>query len=609
MSSFILVLLLMVAIGGTASAAKKEKPKPVSTPPIPLILMYHGTSQEAANIGNCPAENWCAYHRTVDKAWRYSPLGQITKENVSQLKPAWIFLPGGSGSGSGNAGLHSTPLAVGGNVYLPANPSTIWKINGATGDRIWAFVPEMDEAVVARSVFAHSRGTSIGDGRLYMGLADGRVVAIDENTAEIIWDRKLVNSQKDTAGFSGAATFVNPDLLVIGQSGGEYPIEGRIFGLNPKTGDLKWTFYTTGRGDPAALPIWGGDSWKYGGGGSWQPGTVDYANNQILMGTSNPSPVYDYCGDQCRDPNANGWRPADNLDTSSIVALDLDSGKLNWHFQEAPSDPYDYNSASGEYVPFEDNSQTLVLHPGKNCFNYVHEPKSGKLVNTYPAQNTQNWTTGFNLETDKFESMPWPKAGERTPALLVVDGGHSWNAGAYDPQRGLHYRVVRESCMRLTGAPEGGGTTISFGTETRITEPFAQVFMAAEWAGTHPSGDTVPGRIAAHDPITGALAWAKRYDTMPRSALMSTASGLVFNGTMDGWAEALDADTGETLWRFNNGTGHSGSIISYAADGKQYVSMVVGQGTYVADAVLALFGDEDLINYQSPPALVTFALP
>ena len=342
------------------------------------LAMGHG-STSADSIRNCPAENWCSYHRTTDKAWRHSPLTEITKDNVSQLKPAWFFLPGGGGGvGSGNAGIHSTPIAIGGNIYLPHNPSTIWKINGATGERIWSFVPDMDQAVVARSVFAHSRGVSIGDGRLYMGLADGRVVAIDPETAEIIWDRKLVNSQKDTAGFSGAGTFVNSDLLVIGQNGGEYPIEGRIFGLNPKTGDLKWTFYTTGRGDPAALATWGGDSWKYGGGGSWQPGTVDYANNQILMGTSNPDPDYDYCGDQCRDPNANGWRPGDNLYTSSTIALDLDTGKLNWYFQEAPSDPYDYDASPGEYVLFEHEGQTLVLHPGKNGFNHVHEPATGK---------------------------------------------------------------------------------------------------------------------------------------------------------------------------------------------------------------------------------------
>ena len=204
--------------------------------------------------------------------------------------------------------------------------------------------------------------------------------------------------------------------------------------------------------------------------------------------------------------------------------------------------------------------------------------------------------------------MLWPKAGERTLVCPAIDGGHSWNAGTYDPQRGLHYRVIQEWCMWLTVAPEGGGTTISFGTETRVTEPFAQVFMAAEWVGTHPPDEQAHGRITARNPVTAELTWDKRYDIIPHSALMSTATGLVFNGTFEGYAEALDADTGDVLWSFNNGSGHNGGIISYEADGKQYVAMAVGHGTYVAGAVVALFGDQ-LVNYQSTAALVAFALP
>src|SRR5438128_9390375 len=156
-----------------------------------------------------------------------------------------------------------------------------------------------------------------------MGLADGRVAGIDEGTGKVIWERQIVSSKKDTSGFSGAATFVNSNLLVMGQNGGEYPVEGKIFGINPKTGDIKWIFYTTGRDDPKALSTWKGDSWKYGGGGSCQPGTVDYENNQMIIGGDNPGPENDYCGDKCRDVNADGWPPGDNLYTSSPVALDL----------------------------------------------------------------------------------------------------------------------------------------------------------------------------------------------------------------------------------------------------------------------------------------------
>ena len=188
----------------------------------------------ANEIRNCPDQNWCSYHRTVDTAWRYSPLNQVNTTNVKKLRPVWIFQPGDP-----RMGLHSTPLVVDGAMYVSVNPSTVWKLNAVTGERIWAYVPKMDEAVVSRSFFAHTRGLAVGDGRVYMGLADGRIVGLDEGTGKVLWDRQIVNSKKDTVGFSGAGTFVSSDLLVIGQNGGEYPIEGKIFGINPRTGDIK----------------------------------------------------------------------------------------------------------------------------------------------------------------------------------------------------------------------------------------------------------------------------------------------------------------------------------------------------------------------------------
>ena len=240
----------------------------------------------AEQIRNCADGNWCSYHRTTDKAWRHSPLTQITKENVGSLKVAWMFLPGDD-----RMGLQSTPLVIDGAMYISTTPSNVWKLDAATGARIWSYEPDQDKAVVARSFFAHTRGLTIGDGRVYIGRADGYIDALWTRTPErSIWSKQLVDSSVDSAGFSGAGTFVNSDLMVFGQNGGEYPVEGRIFGIDPKNGDLKWTFYTTGRDDEAALATWGGDSWKWGGGGSWQPGTVDYENNQIIIGNGQPEP-------------------------------------------------------------------------------------------------------------------------------------------------------------------------------------------------------------------------------------------------------------------------------------------------------------------------------
>src|SRR2546429_8850806 len=207
----------------------------------PYTTLFRSGSS-ADEIKNCPDQNWCAYHRTVDTAWRHSPLTQVNTTNVKRLRPVWIFQPGDPGMG-----LHRTPLVIDGNMYVSTNPSTVWKLNATTGERIWAYVPKMDDAIVSRSFFGHTRGLAIGDGRVYMGLADGRLVALDEGTGKVIWDRQIVNSKKDTAGFSGAATFVNAKLLVMGKNGGADPVEGTDCGKNNKTAGTKWNISTPER--------------------------------------------------------------------------------------------------------------------------------------------------------------------------------------------------------------------------------------------------------------------------------------------------------------------------------------------------------------------------
>ena len=251
---------------------------------------------------------------------------------------------------------------------------------------------------------------------------------------------------------------MNSDLLVIGQNGGEYPVEGKIFGIDPKNGNLKWTFYTTGRDDPKALATWGGRVLEVrrrrllaaGHGRLRQQPDPDGHRQSRTRTTTTAAPT-------AATSTPTGHRPGDNLYTSSTVALDLDTGKLNWYFQEAPSDPYDYDAAPGEYVIFnDDQGRRLVLHPGKNGFNHVHDVATGQPINVYPDMKNQNWTSGFNLETGQWENMLWPIAGEKTLVCPAIDGGHSWNPGTYNPAD----RAVLPHRQRVVhvpdGQPEGG---------------------------------------------------------------------------------------------------------------------------------------------------------
>jgi len=549
-----------------------------------------------ARLKNCAPFDWCTYHRTYD-GQRHSPLKQITAENVSALRPAWIFQPGNV-----RQGLQSTPLAIDGKVYVATNVSRVWKLDGETGKREWVYSPELNEAVVTRSFFAHTRGMTLGDGRVYMGTADGRVVALSMDNGSVLWENQVVNSEKESAGFSGAGTFAG-DVLVIGQNGGEYPVEGKVFGLDPATGQLKWTFYTTGRDDAEALKTWGGDSWMYGGGGSWQPGSVDWENNQIILGTGNPNPDYDWGG---KDWRTTGQRPGINLYTSSTVALNLKTGKVNWYFSEAPHDPYDYDAAPGEYVLIEKDGRKIVLHPGKNGFNHVHDRKTGEVLAVYPDTKNYNWTTGYNKATGEWENMLFPEEGVKTLVCPAIDGGHSWNAGSYNPNTGMFYRLTQEWCMWLTVNREG-----------RITEPVAQPLFAAEFTNekpadpnnkSQPGSEKQHGWLTAREPVSGSLAWEKRYSVIPHSALLTTGSNLLFVGTATGELQALDAANGNELWSFNNGSSHNGGIISYAAGGKQFIAAATGHGSYVGYGTASLFPDE-MKGYADSAALVVYSLP
>ena len=249
-----------------------------------------------------------------------------------------------------------------------------------------------------------------------------------------------------------------------------------------------------------------------------------------------------------------------------------------------------------------------MLQPGKNGFNHVLDRKTGEPIAVYPDIKSYNWTSGYDLEEGVWKDMLWPKAGEEVLVCPAIDGGHSWNAGTYSPQTGLFYRVANEWCMNLTvNPPEGGDVTA--GTPQRVNEPFAQTFFAAEWFGTNPPNDEAHGRLTARDPVTGEIAWEKRYDLIPHSALLSTGGGLLFIGTYDGYLRALDAETGEELWKFNLGSPSNGGIVSYEVDGKQYVAVASGHGSYVGRALADSYHKDDLVNYEESAALIAFALP
>jgi len=546
-------------------------------------------SVDTARIEAAGQNDWLTYHGSY-KSYHYSPLAQINANNVGNLAVAWTHIPGRP-----TRGLQSMPLVADGVLYYTGSYSRTFALNGATGEVIWSYFPELDEALIARQTHSpYNRGLALGEGKAYVGTMDGRLIALDMKTGKVVWDTKLLDSQKLTVGFTGAPLYAK-GTVIIGAQGGEWPGRGPIFAVDAATGKKKWEFLTVA-GTDEAMKTWGNDSWRTGGGGGWMPGTYDSDTNSILWGTANPAPLYDWSG---ADYKKQGARPGDNLYTTSVIALDLDTGKLKSYYQELPHDAWDFDSAVGEFLMLERDGQKLVVHPNKSGFVFVYDRNLG-LKNVWRLVQNINFVKDIDSKTGELIGRRDFAAGkvEAPPLCPYIGGGISWNGGSYSPKTGLYYKIGQEWCMDLEVIKT-----------TPILEPMVQLNIGANFKLRDPEGGKAYGHVDARDPITGEKKWEIKFPEPPLASLLATGGNLLFVPDARGVLHAYNANSGEELWSHNNGIGHVGGIISYNAGGKQYVAVMTGWGSLVGDEYPALFGG----NYANMPkdsgALVVFALP
>ena len=405
-------------------------------------------SVDTARIEAAGQNDWLTYHGSY-KSHHYSPLAQINASNVANLNVAWIHIPGRS-----TRGLQSMPLVADGVLYYTGSYSRTFALNGATGELIWSYFPELDEALIARQTHSpYNRGVALGEGKVYVGTMDGRLIALDMKTGKVAWDTKLIDSQKLTVGFTGAPLYAK-GTVVIGSQGGEWPGRGPIFGVDAATGKKKWEFLTVA-GTDEAMKTWGSDSWRTGGGGGWMPGTYNSENNTVLWGTANPAPLYDWSGS---DFKTQGARPGDNLYTTSVIALDVDTGKLKSYHQELPHDAWDFDSAVGEFVMLERDGQKLVVHPNKGGFIFVYD-RNLAVKNVWRLVQNINFVKDIDPKTGELIGRRDFAAGKVTepPLCPYIGGGVSWNSGSYSPKTGLYYKIGQEWCMTLDVAEDDTG--------------------------------------------------------------------------------------------------------------------------------------------------------
>jgi alcohol dehydrogenase (cytochrome c) len=515
--------------------------------------------------------DWLTYHGSY-KSWQYSPLTDINTGNVRNLKEAWSHV-----ASRATRGLQSMPLVADGVLYYSGSFNQIWALDGATGEVKWAYKQKLNEDLVAKQTHSpYNRGIALGNGNIYMGTLDGKLVAVDMASGKLNWETKLVESEKVTIGFTGAPLFVK-DKVVIGAQGGEWPGRGPIFGVDAKTGKQVWMFNTVA-GNPDngdAKSSWGGDTWKTGGGGGWMPGGYDAETNTVYWGTANPAPLYDWAGP---DWKTKGPRPGDNLYTTSVLALDPDSGKLKSFHQELPHDAWDFDSAVGEFMLLERGGKKYVVHPNKGGHVFVYD-RALKLENVWQSVKNINFVKSIDPKTGELIGRRDMSEGKHKNLCPFIAGGFSWNMGTYNPMTGLFYKVNNEWCMDLEVVKT-----------TPTLEPMAQLNIGANFNLVAPDGDKVHGHVDARDPITGAKKWEITFPEPPLASLLSTGGNLLFVPDARGILHAYDARTGKELWSHNNGQGHGGGIISYKAKGKQYIAVATGWGGLAGDDYASFFG-------------------
>jgi PQQ-dependent dehydrogenase (methanol/ethanol family) len=544
--------------------------------------------------------NWVMYHGDFT-GWHFSGLDQINTGNVNNLRLAWQHTPGSS-----KRGIQSFPLAVDGVVYYTSSSGAVWALNGATGAPIWHFQAKIDQERAEGTFYnPYNRGLAIGHGHVYTATTDGRMIALNKMTGEVVWDNEIMSVAKGNKGFTGAPLVVK-DMVIVGANGGELSgCCGPIFAVDAMSGEVRWQFDTIG-GDQRSRDSWGNDSWKIGGGGGWMTGSYDAKQNTVWWGTANPAPDYDYAGEDWMN---SGPRPGTNLYSSSVVVLNADTGELSAYFQEMPHDAWDFDSAVGEFMMMEKGGKRYMVHPNKGGIIFVYNPDSVgggnelEVTNAYMIGETYNYIKGVTKDGRLVGRRELPE-GKHTDVCPAIDGAISWNTGAFNPNLGLMFKVTQEWCFDIEVVnPE------------RPDDYSGQAYFGASWTAVPPKqkADGTPvnaayGTLQARDPLSGKIKWRVEFKYPVLASILATKGNLVFVPGADGMFSAFDARNGKLLWQHNNGIGHHGGVISYMVGGKQFVAVVTGWGSHVSGNYPGLFGEPFTSMPTDAGTLMVFSL-
>jgi alcohol dehydrogenase (cytochrome c) len=562
------------------------------------------TRPSASDLTSTKAGNkdWITFGGALNNQ-RYSTLNQINTSNVQDLKGAWMTRLG-SGRGA-KYKFEADPLVIDGVMYIPTGNDDIFALDAKTGKKIWEWdsdIPQVNDLICCGW---DNRGVAAGEGKIFSGMLDGSIVALDQKTGKIQW-RTQLEDYHDGYSITGATRYFD-GMVFTGISGGENGIRGRVYGIDAQTGAEKWRFYTI----PGPNDI-GGDSWPndgfgylHGGGTVWQAPAVDPELGMLYFSTGNAGP---WNGDT---------RPGDSLFSASIVAIDYKTGQYKWHFQEVHHDIWDFDAPSPVVLfdqSYNGQARKGLFQCGKTGWCYILDRSNGQpligIDETPVPQEPRNNTSptqpiprGDAFVDQCGQPIPdFPLTGciftpfWDVPVVLrpTAGGGAEFSPMSYSPQTGYIYVTGLEQNLALANKP------IPFESGRK----FVGVTIST------PLGADITNTVTALDSRTNKIVWQKHGKGEDNKGTMTTAGGLMFTGQADGNFKAYDAKTGDELWSFQVGWGIGAAPMTYEVGGQQYVTIAAGGNrgsvtTLDGDAVwtFALNGNIDPV--AAPPPVLT----
>ena len=520
---------------------------------------------------------------------RYSTLKQINASNVKELHPVWSFSTGVLRGHEGG------PLIIGDVMYVHTPfPNKVFALDlNDSGKIIWQYEPKQDPNVIpVMCCDTVNRGVAYGDGKIILDQADATVVALDAKTGKELW--KVANGDPKKGETMTAAPMIVKDKVLVGISGGEFGVQGRLTALNLKDGSVAWKAYsvgpddqilfdakTTEMGKPVAkdssVSTWQGDQWKTGGGATWGWYSYDPKLNLIYYGSGNPSTW---------NP---AQRPGDNKWSMTIFARNPDTGVAKWVYQMTPHDEWDYDGINEMIladIPVKGKPTKALVHFDRNGFAYTLDRETGELLVAEKYDPAVNWATHVDMKTGRPEVVKQYSTNAQgedhntkgiCPAAL---GSKDQQPASFSPQTGLFYVPTNHVCMDYE--------------PFKVAYTAGQPYVGATLSMFPPKGETNLGNFIAFDAGKGKVVWTDKEPFSVWSGALATAGDIAFYGTLEGYLKAVDIKTGKELYKYKTPSGIIGNVTTYTHKGKQYIAVLSGVGGWAGIGMAAgLANDTD----------------